>query len=117
MWKIVGLQADDSAVRLLVDGDRTSATALRVAARRGGGDRSGGATTTALLSVAPRGSAAGARCVREMTSLQYVDVEAALGPDQVCICRSGDTQHSVVWRENKPLLLTLGWKLTHASHR
>jgi hypothetical protein len=79
-------------VRLLVDGDNTSTTAMRVAARRGGGDRGGGATAAALLCVAPRGSAAGARCVRQMVSLQYVDVEAALGPDQVRLCGWADTQ-------------------------
>jgi hypothetical protein len=112
------LQADDGAMRLLVDGDSTSTTALRVAARRGGGDRGGGATAAALLSVAPRGSAAGARCVRQMASLQYVDVEAALGPDQVrtsLYIGQVAPSDSGTWRENKLPLYTAGSSHTPAT--
>jgi hypothetical protein len=76
-------------MRSLVDGDEASvsATALHCTARRGGaagaGGGGGGGTSAALLCVAPRGTAAGVRSVRDFASLEYVDAEAALGPDQV----------------------------------
>jgi hypothetical protein len=77
-------------MRSLVDGDEASvsATALHCTARRGGaagagGGGGGGGTSAALLCVAPRGTAAGVRSVRDFASLEYVDAEATLGPDQV----------------------------------
>jgi hypothetical protein len=78
-------------MRSLVDGDEASvsATALHCTARRGGaagagGGGGGGGTSAALLCVAPRGTAAGVRSVRDFASLEYVDAEAARSAPTRC---------------------------------